>query len=294
MMRAGKLQPQAIQSSVSAQKGPDSGSTRNKPRGQHQRASAFLTRYDPTVGNLLLTRGKRRTGGTRFVLSEQTESERRTATSCDLGPSSHPATAQSRPVSSRRPGWLSSRRSKPSLQGWRRGWLTASGHEGSPLSAVENAKRLVFDEMLSLALQCESRLILGREKTAYLGEEHVREHSPVVDDAVGAFDIEVVAVLLGDLGRAISAPSSSKRRPRQLRMVSTKPAAAHTRKAAAKVITETADHRAENVLPVIRAIQKAGATSLRAIADALNARGIPTARGGRWQAQTVSNVLARA
>jgi len=31
-----------------------------------------------------------------------------------------------------------------------------------------------------------------------------------------------------------------------------------------------------------------------AIADALNARGVPTARGGRWQAQTVSNALARA
>ena len=37
-----------------------------------------------------------------------------------------------------------------------------------------------------------------------------------------------------------------------------------------------------------------GARSLRAIAEALNARGVPTARGGRWQAMTVSNVLARA
>src|SRR5262249_62420046 len=43
-----------------------------------------------------------------------------------------------------------------------------------------------------------------------------------------------------------------------------------------------------------REIKRAGATSLRAIADALNARGVPTARGGRWQAQTVSNALARA
>ena len=29
------------------------------------------------------------------------------------------------------------------------------------------------------------------------------------------------------------------------------------------------------------------------IADGLNARGVATARGGRWQTQTVSNVLAR-
>ena len=49
-----------------------------------------------------------------------------------------------------------------------------------------------------------------------------------------------------------------------------------------------------NVLPIIREVQRAGAEPLRAIAEALNARGIPTARGGRWAAMTVSNVLARA
>ena len=36
------------------------------------------------------------------------------------------------------------------------------------------------------------------------------------------------------------------------------------------------------------------ANSLRTIAEALNTRGVPTARGGRWQAMTVSNLLARA
>ena len=46
--------------------------------------------------------------------------------------------------------------------------------------------------------------------------------------------------------------------------------------------------------PVIREIQRAGASTLRAVADALNARGISTARGGRWYAATVRNVLARA
>jgi Recombinase len=46
------------------------------------------------------------------------------------------------------------------------------------------------------------------------------------------------------------------------------------------------------VLLVIREIQRADARSLRTIAAALNARGVATARGGRWQAQTVSNVLA--
>jgi len=66
------------------------------------------------------------------------------------------------------------------------------------------------------------------------------------------------------------------------------------RRAALRAIVDNADRHAANVLPIIREIQRAGATSLRAIAAALNARGVPTARGGRWQAMTVSNVLARA
>jgi DNA invertase Pin-like site-specific DNA recombinase len=71
------------------------------------------------------------------------------------------------------------------------------------------------------------------------------------------------------------------------------PNLADARKAAAETIGTNADRHAANVLPIIREIQRAGATSLRAIAEALNARGIATARGGRWQAMTVSNLLAR-
>ena len=51
---------------------------------------------------------------------------------------------------------------------------------------------------------------------------------------------------------------------------------------------------ADRLLPAIREIQRHGATSLRAIAETLNARGIPTARGGTWSAMQVSNVLQRA
>lgn len=58
-------------------------------------------------------------------------------------------------------------------------------------------------------------------------------------------------------------------------------------------VARQADDFAANVLPVIREIQAAGAKPLRAIAEALNVRGVPTARGGRWEAATVRNVLAR-
>ena len=66
------------------------------------------------------------------------------------------------------------------------------------------------------------------------------------------------------------------------------------RKSALKAVTAEADRFAANVLPIIREVQKAGATSLRDIAEALNARGVPTARGGQWHAKSVSNILERA
>jgi DNA invertase Pin-like site-specific DNA recombinase len=65
------------------------------------------------------------------------------------------------------------------------------------------------------------------------------------------------------------------------------------RVAAQVVIKSNADRHAANVLPIIRDAQKAGATTLRAVADALNARGISTARGGTWHAMSVKNVLDR-
>jgi DNA invertase Pin-like site-specific DNA recombinase len=55
-----------------------------------------------------------------------------------------------------------------------------------------------------------------------------------------------------------------------------------------------ADQFAANVLPIVEEIRRAGAGTLAAIADALNARGVRTARGGQWHAATVRNVLQRA
>jgi DNA invertase Pin-like site-specific DNA recombinase len=66
------------------------------------------------------------------------------------------------------------------------------------------------------------------------------------------------------------------------------------RRSAVEAVTAEADRFAANVLPIIQEAQKAGATSLRAIAAALNARGVATARGGQWHAKSVSNILERA
>lgn len=54
-----------------------------------------------------------------------------------------------------------------------------------------------------------------------------------------------------------------------------------------------ANQFAENTLPVIASIRAAGVTTLQGIADALNARGIATARGGEWHPATVRNIANR-
>ena len=54
-----------------------------------------------------------------------------------------------------------------------------------------------------------------------------------------------------------------------------------------------ADRFGAETLPLIRALQATGITPLAALATALNARAIPTARGGQWHVSTVRNVLRR-
>jgi DNA invertase Pin-like site-specific DNA recombinase len=66
------------------------------------------------------------------------------------------------------------------------------------------------------------------------------------------------------------------------------------RKQAVRAIKHAADQHASNVLPIIKEVRRAGATTLRDIADALNARGVSTPRGSKWYAASVRNVLARA
>jgi DNA invertase Pin-like site-specific DNA recombinase len=66
------------------------------------------------------------------------------------------------------------------------------------------------------------------------------------------------------------------------------------RRHAAVAKKEKADRYAGNILPVIREIQGSGIKSLRGVARALAARGIPTARGGSWTPVQVTAILRRA
>jgi DNA invertase Pin-like site-specific DNA recombinase len=60
-----------------------------------------------------------------------------------------------------------------------------------------------------------------------------------------------------------------------------------------QTVRQNADEHAAALAPVIAALRAEGHTTLRALADALNARGMMTRRGGRWHVSNVRNMLAR-
>jgi DNA invertase Pin-like site-specific DNA recombinase len=61
----------------------------------------------------------------------------------------------------------------------------------------------------------------------------------------------------------------------------------------AKANHDAADAHADTLAPTIRELQAAGITTTRAIAAELNARKVPSARGGDWHAPSIARLLAR-
>ncbi len=62
---------------------------------------------------------------------------------------------------------------------------------------------------------------------------------------------------------------------------------------AVEALRARADAKAADLAPIIKELQEAGKTSLRAIAEGLNEHGIPTARGGKWSSTQVMRVIDR-
>ena len=69
--------------------------------------------------------------------------------------------------------------------------------------------------------------------------------------------------------------------------------APHRHRHEAAVVRTEPVSGARDLAPVVEDIRSCGATSLRAIAGELNARGMLTRRGGRWHVSTVMNLLDR-
>jgi hypothetical protein len=64
-------------------------------------------------------------------------------------------------------------------------------------------------------------------------------------------------------------------------------------KAGRAVLVARADQFAANVMPIIEELRSAGGDAFERDDGALNARGVQTARGGRWDPTTVKRILAR-
>jgi hypothetical protein len=65
------------------------------------------------------------------------------------------------------------------------------------------------------------------------------------------------------------------------------------RRSGPQVRVEKADAQATELAPTIVEIRASGATTLQAIADGLNARGISTARGDKWGTSSVFRIRVR-
>jgi DNA invertase Pin-like site-specific DNA recombinase len=122
---------------------------------------------------------------------------------------------------------------------------------------------------------------------------------PQIEGATGRFLLQqMVAVAELEAGmisaRTKAALAAAKKRGKKLGGNRGVTPTAKMWKASGAALRKRADARAADIAPIIAELRAAGATSLRAIADGLNARRIPTARGSRtWSAVQVMRVLER-
>jgi DNA invertase Pin-like site-specific DNA recombinase len=122
---------------------------------------------------------------------------------------------------------------------------------------------------------------------------------PAIEGATGRFLLQqMVAVAELEAGmistRTKAALAAAKRRGVKLGGDRGNIPSAKTRAKGVAARAARADARAADVAETIKELQADGATSLRAIAAGLNARGIPTSTGaGEWQAPQVARVLER-
>lgn len=113
------------------------------------------------------------------------------------------------------------------------------------------------------------------------------------------FVLHIMAAMAEEEGRMISARTKAALASAKARGVAlgwSMPSRMDEQRTASRKGVEAAmkaaDAHAANLLPMVKQIADGGA-SLNQIAAELNRRGISTARGGKWYATTVKNLLAR-
>lgn len=108
------------------------------------------------------------------------------------------------------------------------------------------------------------------------------------------FMLHIYAAVAEEEARAISARTKAALAAAKARGVKLGgPKLAQARLLGHAANRKAADKFAANVRPIIEQVRASGVTSLRKVAAVLQARGVPTARGGQWTVAQVSNALRR-
>lgn len=110
--------------------------------------------------------------------------------------------------------------------------------------------------------------------------------------------VGIMAVLAQAERRAISdrtraALAAAKRRGVKLGNPRLKAGTRATARKASQAAQRAAKERAEELRDTVEAARKAGAVSLRQMADHLNGLGVQTPRGGQWAAASVARLMAQ-
>ena len=121
---------------------------------------------------------------------------------------------------------------------------------------------------------------------------------PAIEGATGKFLLQQMAAVAELEAGMISARTkaalaAAKRRGTKLGGNRGAKLTAKIREAGRAVLQERAQARAADLAPTVKELQASGCKSLRAIAEGLDARGIPAARGGNWSAVQVARLLER-
>jgi DNA invertase Pin-like site-specific DNA recombinase len=122
---------------------------------------------------------------------------------------------------------------------------------------------------------------------------------PAIEGATGKFLLQQMAAVAELEAGMISARTkaalaAAKRRGKKLGGDRGARLTVKARAAGRSVLMARAQERASDLAATIKELQAAGCESLRAIAEGLEGRGIPAARGGKWSAVQVARLLDRA
>jgi DNA invertase Pin-like site-specific DNA recombinase len=182
--------------------------------------------------------------------------------------------------------------------------------EHTEVESGKNSDRPALDKALAAARLHRASLVVSKvdrltRSVAFLsrlleaGVDVRFADLPQIEGATGRFMLQqMVAVAELEAGmisaRTKAALAQAKKRGVKLGGNRGVKPTAKMRALSKAALQRRANARAADVAPTVKELQAAGATSLRAIAAGLNARRIPTARGGgTWSAVQVARILER-